>query len=56
MEDKILTDYIKANGEGKWRNLPKKAGHVPSLSLVTLIARARAEFKLYFAGHVVNIE
>ncbi|KAL3736030.1 hypothetical protein ACJRO7_025046 [Eucalyptus globulus] len=26
MEDKILTDYIKANGEGKWRNLPKKAG------------------------------
>ncbi|KAF8025751.1 hypothetical protein BT93_F2552 [Corymbia citriodora subsp. variegata] len=26
MEDKMLTDYIKANGEGKWRNLPKKAG------------------------------
>ncbi|XP_052180650.1 transcription factor MYB1-like [Diospyros lotus] len=26
MEDKILTDYIKANGEGKWRNLPKRAG------------------------------
>ncbi|XP_030476248.1 transcription factor MYB1-like [Syzygium oleosum] len=26
MEDKILTGYIKANGEGKWRNLPKKAG------------------------------
>ncbi|XP_057503701.1 transcription factor MYB1-like [Actinidia eriantha] len=26
MEDKILRDYIKVHGEGKWRNLPKKAG------------------------------
>ncbi|XWS70193.1 hypothetical protein CRYUN_Cryun03dG0027800 [Craigia yunnanensis] len=26
LEDKILTAYIKAHGEGKWRNLPKKAG------------------------------
>ncbi|KAJ9183631.1 hypothetical protein P3X46_007456 [Hevea brasiliensis] len=26
MEDKILTAYIKAHGEGKWRNLPKRAG------------------------------
>ncbi|KAK6911869.1 SANT/Myb domain, partial [Dillenia turbinata] len=26
MEDKILTDYIKIHGEGKWRNLPRKAG------------------------------
>ncbi|KAL2553793.1 transcription factor TT2-like [Forsythia ovata] len=25
-EDKILTDYIKLHGEGRWRNLPKKAG------------------------------
>ncbi|XP_042450211.1 transcription factor MYB1-like [Zingiber officinale] len=25
-EDKILTDYIKAHGEGKWRDLPKNAG------------------------------
>uniref|UniRef100_A0A5B7BU09 Myb-related protein 123 n=1 Tax=Davidia involucrata TaxID=16924 RepID=A0A5B7BU09_DAVIN len=25
-EDKILTDYIKVHGEGRWRNLPKKAG------------------------------
>lgn len=25
-EDKILTEYIKVHGEGKWRNLPKKAG------------------------------
>ncbi|KAJ0007641.1 hypothetical protein Pint_29072 [Pistacia integerrima] len=24
-EDKILTEYIKAHGEGKWRNVPKKA-------------------------------
>ncbi|XP_015939156.1 transcription factor MYB1-like [Arachis duranensis] len=26
MEDKILTDYIKIHGEGKWRHLPKRAG------------------------------
>ncbi|XP_030530704.1 transcription factor MYB123-like [Rhodamnia argentea] len=26
MEDRILTSYIKAHGEGKWRNLPKRAG------------------------------
>ncbi|XVE97754.1 hypothetical protein REPUB_Repub03eG0046000 [Reevesia pubescens] len=25
-EDKILAAYIKAHGEGKWRNLPKRAG------------------------------
>ena len=27
LEDKILTAYIKAHGEGKWRNLPKRAGN-----------------------------
>ncbi|KAJ4957538.1 hypothetical protein NE237_024649 [Protea cynaroides] len=26
LEDKILADYIKIHGEGKWRNLPKKSG------------------------------
>ncbi|KAB1218366.1 Transcription factor TT2 [Morella rubra] len=26
MEDRILTEYIKIHGEGKWRNLPKRAG------------------------------
>lgn len=26
LEDKILTNYINAHGEGSWRNLPKKAG------------------------------
>ncbi|XWS63830.1 hypothetical protein CRYUN_Cryun06bG0135500 [Craigia yunnanensis] len=25
-EDKILVDYIKAHGEGKWRSIPKAAG------------------------------
>ncbi|KAK1377805.1 hypothetical protein POM88_024549 [Heracleum sosnowskyi] len=25
-EDKILTDYIQLHGEGRWRNLPKRAG------------------------------
>lgn len=27
-EDWILTEYIKAHGEGGWRNLPQKAGAV----------------------------
>ncbi|XAR49894.1 hypothetical protein NMG60_11004068 [Bertholletia excelsa] len=26
IEDKILTDYIRLHGEGKWRSLPKRAG------------------------------
>ncbi|CAK8563996.1 unnamed protein product [Lathyrus sativus] len=26
LEDKILIDYIKLHGEGKWINLPKRAG------------------------------
>ncbi|CAN4095266.1 unnamed protein product [Withania somnifera] len=26
LEDKVLIDYIKVHGEGKWRNLPKRAG------------------------------
>ncbi|XWS26467.1 hypothetical protein CRYUN_Cryun26dG0034900 [Craigia yunnanensis] len=26
IEDQILIDYIKPNGEGKWGNVPKKAG------------------------------
>lgn len=25
-EDDLLTNYIRANGEGSWRSLPKKAG------------------------------
>ncbi|KAM3741516.1 hypothetical protein ACB098_07G001000 [Castanea mollissima] len=25
-EDKILTEYIRIHGEGKWRNLPRRAG------------------------------
>ncbi|XP_008784294.1 transcription factor MYB1-like [Phoenix dactylifera] len=25
-EDKILSDYIRTHGEGKWRDLPKRAG------------------------------
>ncbi|XP_022731886.1 transcription factor TT2-like [Durio zibethinus] len=25
-EDKILTDYIKVHGEGKWSNIPREAG------------------------------
>lgn len=32
MEDQILTSYIQLHGEGKWRNLPQKAG-IYSLSL-----------------------
>ncbi|KAM0030703.1 putative transcription factor MYB-related family [Helianthus debilis subsp. tardiflorus] len=26
LEDKILTDYVTLHGEGKWRQLPIKAG------------------------------
>ncbi|XP_062087805.1 transcription factor MYB15-like [Humulus lupulus] len=26
MEDKILSEYIRVHGEGKWRSLPKRAG------------------------------
>ncbi|KAJ4970979.1 hypothetical protein NE237_004078 [Protea cynaroides] len=26
LEDKVLTDYIKIHGEGRWRDLPKKSG------------------------------
>ncbi|XP_054781555.1 transcription factor MYB1-like [Prosopis cineraria] len=26
IEDKVLIDYIKIHGEGKWRDLPKRAG------------------------------
>ena len=26
LEDKILTDYVQAHGEGRWRSLPIKAG------------------------------
>jgi len=25
-EDKILREYIRVHGEGRWRNLPKRAG------------------------------
>ncbi|RRT52250.1 hypothetical protein B296_00026717 [Ensete ventricosum] len=25
-EDKILTDYVKAHGDGRWGKLPKRAG------------------------------
>ncbi|KAK6927233.1 SANT/Myb domain [Dillenia turbinata] len=26
LEDKLLTDYIRKHGEGKWRSIPKEAG------------------------------
>jgi len=32
-EDKVLVDYIQANGHGSWRSLPKLAGQFSSLSL-----------------------
>lgn len=33
-EDKLLTDYIKLHGEGKWGNLPKRAGDELSLYII----------------------
>ena len=35
-EDKTLIAYIKSHGEGKWRNLPKRAGIYLSYSVFTL--------------------
>lgn len=32
-EDAILTEYIKIHGEGKWRDLPKRAGMENTLNL-----------------------
>lgn len=32
-EDKILMDYIKVHGEGKWRDLPERAGAYDLLTL-----------------------
>lgn len=32
-EDKILVDYINAQGEGKWRDLPRRAGNAPEPTL-----------------------
>lgn len=29
-EDKILAAYIKAHGEGKWKNIPKRTGKLAS--------------------------
>lgn len=34
LEDHILTSYIKANGEGQWRDLPTRAG-IFSLTCIT---------------------
>ena len=36
-EDDKLVKYIKANGEGSWRSLPKNAGLSLSLSLWNII-------------------
>ncbi len=27
-EDKLLADYIQVHGDGKWRDLPQKAGEL----------------------------
>ncbi|KAJ0105757.1 hypothetical protein Patl1_17445 [Pistacia atlantica] len=32
-EDSVLTNYIRANGDGDWRNLPKKAVTVRNIGL-----------------------
>jgi myb proto-oncogene protein len=30
-EDKLLTDYMKARGEGKWGKVPKETGKMTSI-------------------------
>jgi hypothetical protein len=47
-EDKILTEYIKLHGEGKWRNLPKRAG---SFILYLTIYRSIITFMYFFSFH-----
>ncbi|KAK3213239.1 hypothetical protein Dsin_017945 [Dipteronia sinensis] len=47
-EDKILTDYIKAHGDGKWRSLPKAAGQ----KLISLISYL---FKIYIQVEIRTI-
>ena len=39
-EDKMLTEYVKIHGEGRWRNLPKRAGLSLSLSHLSLYTLA----------------
>lgn len=43
-EDEILTQYVKANGEGSWRSLPKNAG----ITIITFSPFANRDYFLLF--------
>lgn len=57
-EDRILTDYVKSNGEGRWRSLPKKAGiYVPTVQACIgyVCVRARAHHQTSSSVHIGSI-
>ncbi|KAJ1400712.1 SANT/Myb domain [Sesbania bispinosa] len=56
-EDKILTDYIRLHGEGKWRNLPKRADQILREAIYPLMKKSLSSgFTIYWEtdSHVVR--
>lgn len=49
IEDKILVEYIKTHGEGKWRHLPKRAGLIAILVHIHTCFHIY-QLKAYFVG------
>ena len=45
VEDKILTEYIKVHGEGRWRSVPKKSGFCFFLLFLNLGKKKQKKFK-----------
>ena len=45
VEDKILTEYIKVHGEGRWRSVPKKSGFCFFLLFLNLGKKNRRNSK-----------
>lgn len=55
MEDKILTEYIRVHGEGKWRNLPKRAGEIALLKRKKKLVFFFIYFKGKCIGHIIDL-
>lgn len=58
-EDKILSDYIRIHGEGKWRNLPKIAGNsfhfIVSHNNFSFIFHEKIKLIHYYGHFLINI-